>query len=395
MLPLSEFLEQWQWRLDGWWLRQTERQPWVGWSGWHVNRWLDWMSWTGAAQPWHPFAIAQETRCQMQLAAVRSVAPPVATTPCLVTPLVGPTQLRHYAPVQNGRRTSALPVLIVNSLINRHYIFDLYAGRSLVAFLAGQGHQVFVLDWGTPGRDESRWRLEDVLEGVIGRAVEAVLSQTGAAQVHLLGYSMGGVLATTYAALHPAPVRSLILLGTPADFVRDTPLRTWLADPAFDPQRVVAVFGNLPGWLVSASFRGIKPITYTTKPWLMWLDTAERDTHLATEVWLADAVPLPGQFYADFVTTYYRANALWEGTLTIQGQRAALAQLDCPVLNIIGLLDQIVNPASAAALGEQLSRVRYRECRVRLGHLALAVGRGALTTVWPAVSQWLASHAHV
>lgn len=55
----------------------------------------------------------------------------------------------------------------------------------------------------------------------------------------------------------------------------------------------------------------------------MWLDTAERDTHLATEVWLADAVPLPGQFYADFVTTYYRANALWEGTLTIQGQRAA------------------------------------------------------------------------
>lgn len=391
LFPWTESLEQWQWRLDGWWLRQTERQPWVGWSTWHLNRWLDWLAWTGAAQPWHPFALAQEARHLMQLAAARAVAPPVATTPCVVTPLVGQSQVRDYAPAQPGGQPALPPVLIINSLINRHYIFDLYAGRSFVAFLAGQGRRVFVLDWGVPDGEASRWRLEDVLEGVIGRAVEVVLAQTGATQVHLLGYSMGGVLATTYAARHPSPVKSLILLGTPADFARDTPLRTWLADPAFDPQRLVAVFGNLPAWLVSAAFRGIKPVTYATKPWLMWLDTAERETHLATEVWLADAVPMPGAFYADFVTTYYRANALWEGTLAVGGQRVALAQLDCPVLNVIGLLDQIVNPSSAAALGERRLRRRYRECRVRLGHLALAVGRGAVTTVWPAVSRWLAA----
>ncbi len=391
-LPLSELFEQWQWQLDGWWLRQSERQPWIRLLSQHLNQWLDWLAWTGAAQPWHPFAVAQEARHLMHVVAARAVAPPVATTPCRVTPLVGQSQLRYYPPTQSSGSAATPPVLIINSLINRYYIFDLYAGRSFVAFLAGRGHHVFVLDWGTPGKDESRWRLEDVLENVIGCAVETVLSHAGTAHVHLLGYSMGGVLATTYAALHPPSVRSLILLGTPADFARDTPLRTWLADPAFDPQRLAAIFGNLPGWLVSASFRSIKPVSYATKPWLIWLDAAERDTHLAMEVWLADAVPLPGQFYADFVTAYYRANALWEGRLTIRGQRAALSQLNCPVLNIFGLLDQIVNPTSAAALGEQLTHAHYQECRVQLGHLALVVGRGAVTTVWPTITQWLDTH---
>ncbi|MFQ3583214.1 MAG: alpha/beta fold hydrolase [Chloracidobacterium sp.] len=385
---LAEAFENWQWLLDGWLLRQTERPLWTALSTRYLNGWLDWVDRSGAAWPWHPFMLTQEARQLTHLAMARAVAPPVATTPCTVAPLIGASRLRRYAPA-GGRRPSPAPILIVNSLINRHYIFDLYAGRSFVSFLAGGGQEVFVLDWGTPGHAERRWRLVDVVEGVIGRAVDAVLSQTGATQTHLLGYSMGGVLATTYAVLHPAQVKTLVLMGTPSDFARDTPLRAWLSHPDFDPWRLASVFGNLPGWLVSAAFRGLKPMTYLTKPWLVGLAAAERDTHLAAEVWLADAVPLPGAFYADFVTAYYRDNALWEGKLELTGRRAALRRLDCPTLNLIGLRDQIVNPGSATALAEQLPAGHYAEYQAPLGHLALAIGQGATTTIWPTVAQWL------
>ncbi|MCS7079932.1 MAG: alpha/beta fold hydrolase [Chloracidobacterium sp.] len=387
---LSAFVEYWQWALDDRLLRIAGTPVLAHAAGWTLDHWLDWVALAGAAAPWHPFTLAQEVRQAALLAAARAVAPPTATTPCAMVPLVGHTWLRRYPPAGvNGRRRKRAPVLIVNSLINRHYIFDLYAGRSFIAYLTAAGQEVFALDWGCPAAAAQAWRLEDVV-GVVGRAVEAVGSETGARAVHLLGYSMGGVLATTYAALSPARAASLILLGTPADFTRDAPLRTWLTTPTFKPQRIAEIFGNLPGWLVSASFRSVKPATYATKPWLIWLDAADRETHLAVEVWLADAVPLPGRFYADFVTTYYQDNALWEGKLLVDGQRAALDALDCPVLNIIGSLDQIVHPASAIALAERLPAARYVEYQARLGHLALVVGRGATTTVWSTVRNWLA-----
>ncbi|OYT69653.1 MAG: hypothetical protein CFK52_13245 [Chloracidobacterium sp. CP2_5A] len=387
---LSALVEHWQWTLDDWLLRVAGQPGLACAAGWTLDRWLDWAALTGAAAAWHPFRLAQEARQAALLAAARAVAPPTAPTPCSVAPLAGRARLRRYAPAgaSGGRRRRA-PLLIVNSLINRHYIFDLHARRSLIACLTAAGQEVFALDWGAPEAAARKWGLADAV-GVVGRAAEAVCRATGARATHALGYSMGGVLATTYAALEPARLASLILLGTPADFARDAPLRAWLTTPTFNPQRLAETFGNLPGWLVSAAFRGVKPATCATKPWLIGLDAAERDTHLATEVWLADAVALPGQFYADFVAAYYRNNALWEGKLQIGGRRAALSAISCPALNVIGLLDQIVHPASAAALAERLPAERYAECRARLGHLALAVGQGATVTVWPAVQAWLA-----
>ncbi len=387
----SAFVEHWQWKLDDWLLRVAGQPALARAAGWTLDRWLDWAALTGAAAAWHPLALTQEARQATLLAAARAVAPPTATTPCAVAPLTAHTWLRRYPPSAGGRVAASrrAPALIVNSLINRHYIFDLHAGRSFIAYLTANGHEVFALDWGVPEAAARRWRLKDAV-GVVGRAVETVCGATGASAAHLLGYSMGGALATTYAALEPARTASLILLGTPADFARDLPLRAWLTAPTFHPQRMAKVFGNLPGWLVSASFRGVKPAAYATKPWLIWLDAAERDTHLAVEVWLADAVALPGQFYADFVTAYYRENALWEGKLQIGGRRAAIDDIRCPTLNVIGALDQVVHPTSAAALAERLPAERYAECRAPLGHLALAVGRGATATVWPTVQSWLA-----
>ncbi len=48
------------------------------------------------------------------------------------------------------------PVVIVPSLINRHFILDLLPGKSLIEFMLQNGLKVYVLDWGVP-RDEDRF----------------------------------------------------------------------------------------------------------------------------------------------------------------------------------------------------------------------------------------------
>src|SRR5438270_12745676 len=47
--------------------------------------------------------------------------------------------------------THATPVLLVLPLINRSYILDLRPGNSFADHLLGEGFDVFLLDWGTPG----------------------------------------------------------------------------------------------------------------------------------------------------------------------------------------------------------------------------------------------------
>ena len=55
-------------------------------------------------------------------------------------------ELRRYRPT--AERTVAQPVLLVPSLINRAYIFDLHPSNSVVEILLAAGLDVFIVDWG-------------------------------------------------------------------------------------------------------------------------------------------------------------------------------------------------------------------------------------------------------
>lgn len=53
---------------------------------------------------------------------------------------------------------------------------------------------------------------------MIDRAMIELLAQTGVKRATLLGYCLGGIFATLYAATHPANVENLVTLATPVDF---------------------------------------------------------------------------------------------------------------------------------------------------------------------------------
>jgi hypothetical protein len=69
------------------------------------------------------------------------------------------------------------PILLVPSLINRWYVLDLGSrGAASSSGWSPQGHDVFIIDWGTPG-DEDRYLTSTTSAGrYLGRAVRKTAS---------------------------------------------------------------------------------------------------------------------------------------------------------------------------------------------------------------------------
>lgn len=122
-----------------------------------------------------------------------------------------------------GPMRHPVPVLIVSPLMAKPFILDLAPGLSLVDHLVERGLELFLLDFGIPDSRDRHLRFEDHLR-VVDLAMKELLAQTGAKRATLLGYCLGAIFATVYAATHPVNVQNLVALATPVDFSRAGPV---------------------------------------------------------------------------------------------------------------------------------------------------------------------------
>src|SRR6202007_277472 len=75
-----------------------------------------------------------------------------------------------------------------------YYILDLREKNSFIRWAVQQGHTVFVISWVNPDARLSQKGFEDyMLEGPLA-AMEAIEKATGARELNVMGYCLGGTL---------------------------------------------------------------------------------------------------------------------------------------------------------------------------------------------------------
>lgn len=300
-------------------------------------------------------------------------------------------RLLRYRSSSRRRKT---PLLIVSSLVGRHYILDLTEGRSYVAFLLREGFDVFVIEWTTTDSAENIG-----LEYYAGKFLNEIVAQvrkSSGARPSLLGYSMGGILSLIYAAQHPRSVENLITLATPVDFSKRDLIAEWTSAENFDVERVLEFTGNVPAEVVSMSLQMLKPVTSAMRSANLLFYSKNREDFnalLALEIWLADAAPLPARLFREIVTELYRENRLAEGTLRVGGKAVDLRRISCPLLNVVANFDQVAKPAMSIRLSEMTSSRDATTLSYDYGHLTVVAGHGADETFWKDSAGWLSTRS--
>jgi polyhydroxyalkanoate synthase len=320
-----------------------------------------------------------------------SQAPPVGPTPKTLLHRNGTLSLYHYR--ATASEVYRVPILLVMATTNKAYIFDLGPGQSLIEFLLARGYDVYVMDWNAPTDAERKLKLEDYTLAFIPECVRRVQKGSGVEDVTVIGYCMGGVLATIYAALHAdGPLKNLVCFTTPIDFKKMALWQTWADKKHFDVDRLVDSVGNIQPDFIIGAFDMLRPATVVGGKMKLW-DNLWNDDYVKSyrmmDRWTAETLPLPGEYFRQVVKELLRKNGLCDGGLRIGGRLVDLRQIEAPLLHVIAANDHIVPPACAAPLVACAGSRDKEEMLLPGGHVSLVAGPNAVKRMWPKLDQWL------
>jgi putative long chain acyl-CoA synthase len=307
-------------------------------------------------------------------------------------------RLRRYYRGSNGNAPAAAgpPVLLVPPMMLAAEIYDVSPATSAVTHLHEHDVDPWVVDFGAPEHEEGgveRTLADHVI--AISDAVDQVREATGR-DVHLAGYSQGGMFCYQVAAYRRNDgLSSLITFGSPVDTRLGMPFglpeqfASGLAGLIADVFRASA----LPAWFSRYCFRLLDPVKSTRSRIEFIMQLHDREALLPREGqrrflegdgWVA----WPGPALADFVSQFVTHNRLLEGGFVVGERLLTLADIRCPILSVVGTVDEIAPAAGVRAIREAAPRADVYELALRAGHFGLVVGSTSNRVTWPTVARW-------
>ncbi len=301
-------------------------------------------------------------------------------------------RLRHYYPDS----AKGPPVVLVPPMMLAAEVYDVSPNSSAVTILRELGIDPWVVDFGAPEHEEGgleRTLADHVL--AVSEAVDQVRRLSGE-DVHLGGYSQGGMFCYQTAAYRRSDgISSLITFGSPVDTRLGMPfglpeqLAGELAGLLADAFRGMA----LPAWASRTGFRLLDPVKSLRSRIQFILQLHDREAllprerqrrFLEGEGWVA----WPGPAMADFLRQFIAHNRMLEGGFVIEDRLVTLADIACPILTVVGTVDQLAPPPGVRAIANAAPQAEIYELSLHAGHFGLVVGSTATAVTWPVVAQW-------
>ena len=299
-------------------------------------------------------------------------------------------RLRRYFPpdARPEAKQPGPPVLMVHPMMMSADMWDVTRDDGAVGILHKAGVDPWVIDFGSPDKVEGGMdrNLADHVVA-LSEAIDTVKEVTGR-DVHLTGYSQGGMFAYQTAAFRRSKdLASIVAFGAPVDTLAGLPMNLPASiAPAAADFMADHVFSriDIPGWLARTGFQMLDPIKTAQSriDFLRQLHDREallpreqQRRFLQSEGWIAWSGPAIAELLKQFIAH----NRMMSGGFSIHGDLVTLSDIDCPVLAVIGEVDDIGQPASVRGIKRAAPKADVYEFLIRTGHFGLVVGSKAAT----------------
>lgn len=257
-------------------------------------------------------------------------------------------EVLHYTPTveQNYEK----PIVIVMPWINKFYILDLTAKKSMVKYLLDQGFSVYITSWKNPDESMRDVTFDDYLSEGIDQAVQVACSISGVKQVNAVGYCIGGAALTAYTAWanrHYAPskvpIANLTLFTTLVDYHKPGDIEVFLDDSSVNwLSKKMREKGYLDGKEMAASFRLLRSNSliwhYVVHGYLY----GETPPPFDVLFWNMDTTRMPAAMHEWYLREFYMNNNLIKrDALTLAGEPIDLEKIVQPLYSVSAEDDHI------------------------------------------------------
>ena len=188
----------------------------------------------------------------------------------------------------------------------------------------------------------------------------------------------------------------MITFGSPVDTAAAMPLGI----PEGVASRVANVLADstlarnaVPAWMSRLGFRMLDPVKAARQQVDFVRQLHDREALLPRErqrrFLQADGwVAWPGPALADFMRQFIAHNRMLEGGFVIDDRLVTLADIDCPILTVVGEVDELAPAPAVRAIVRAAPRAEIFELALTAGHFGLVVGSASNATTWPTVAAW-------
>jgi polyhydroxyalkanoate synthase len=322
---------------------------------------------------------------------------PYGVTPSEVVWTLNKARLIRYLPTQPVEQKHRTPLLLVFALMSRAYIIDLRVETSFVQYMANKGYDVYLLDWGSPGYEDRNLKFDDFVLDYMPRAIRKMKRVSGANEFSMLGWCIGAILSTCYAALRPDDgLKNLILLTAPLDFTdQDNTggFGNWVKGGYIDPERIITAFGNMPADMLNAGAKMLKPVENYVSTYVRLLDNIGNEKLVegwhAMNTWVEDPIPMPGAVFRQLINDLFLGNKLVKGTWQLKGETVHLENIRANLINIIADADHITPPCESENLIPRFGSKDKNMVKMKAGHIGIMLSGNAPRVTWPLLEGWL------
>ena len=252
-------------------------------------------------------------------------------------------ELIQYAP--STEQVHKLPVIVFPPWINKFYILDLKPENSLIRWVLGEGHTLFVMSWKNPDSTYADTGMDDYVRAYLD-AMDKVAEITGERQLNAVGYCIAGTtLSATLGLLNKRGddrVKSATFFTTLTDFSDLGEFTTFLQDDFMSGiEDEVERKGLFSATLMSRTMSFLRANDLVWGPAIRTYMMGETPPAFDLLYWNGDSTNLPGRMTLEYLQWLCRDNALAGDGYPVLGERVTLGDVTLPVCAVACETDHI------------------------------------------------------